>query len=172
MLARKRSLVSWIVVLSVTFSFHKLARIDATAGLQISQPWPLPCEARRSLNVLMRFILTISKSSCRVKAKCSHRALLTFFPAALLSALKMSTTSGKQPPQPVPALVHDLTSSTEQRFFVRMALLICVLLTLLHEQIWASSPTLNRRLTPLGSPSKSSPGAIGRSWPLFASADS
>ena len=27
------------------FSFHRLARIEATAGLQISQPWPLPCAA-------------------------------------------------------------------------------------------------------------------------------
>src|SRR5262245_43027573 len=151
MLARKQSLVSWMVVFSVTFSFHRLAKIDATAGLQISQPFPLPCEAMRSLNDLMRLILTISNNSWRVNEKCSQRAALAIVPAALLSALKMSTTSGRQPPQPVPALVHDLTSSTEQRFFVRIALQIIVLFTLLHEQIWTSSPRLNRRLTPLGS---------------------
>ena len=42
MLARKRSLVSWSVACSPSrmFSFHRLARIEATAGLQISQPLP------------------------------------------------------------------------------------------------------------------------------------
>ena len=42
MLARNRSFVSWSVVWSITFSFQRLARIEATAGLQISQPCPLP----------------------------------------------------------------------------------------------------------------------------------
>ena len=63
MLARKRSLVSWMVVCSTTFSFHRLARIEATAGLQISQP----CPGRgwiSSSNDLIRLILTISNSSC------------------------------------------------------------------------------------------------------------
>ena len=43
MLARKRSLVSWSVACagSRMFSFQRLARIEATAGLQISQPWPV-----------------------------------------------------------------------------------------------------------------------------------
>ncbi len=43
MLARKRSLVSWSVAWagSRMFSFQIVARIEATAGLQISQPWPL-----------------------------------------------------------------------------------------------------------------------------------
>ena len=34
-------------------SFHRLARIEATAGLQISQPWPRPWTAINSSNVLM-----------------------------------------------------------------------------------------------------------------------
>src|SRR5271165_6721768 len=86
----------------------------------------------------MCLILTISKSSWRVQAKCSHRALLTFLPDALICALNRSVTSGKQPPQPVPALVHALTSSTEQRFFSRIAVQICALFTLLHEHTCAS----------------------------------
>ena len=43
-----------------------------------------------------------------------------------------------QPPHPVPALVHALTSSTEQRFLRRMASQICAFETLLQEQTWAS----------------------------------
>ena len=84
----------------------------------------------------MRLSLMISNNSWRVQAKCSQRLLLTFLPAALTSALKRSVTRGMQPPQPVPALVQRLTSSTEQRFLRRMASQICALLTLLQEQTW------------------------------------
>ena len=100
------------------FSFHRLARIDATAGLQISQPWPVPCAAIRASNVLIRLILTISNSSWRLCGKCSQRWLLTFLPIALSSALSRSVTCGRQPPQPVPALVHVLTSATVVSPFV------------------------------------------------------
>src|SRR5262249_35451354 len=134
MFARKRSLVSWIVVWSTTFSLNRLARIEATAGLHTSQPWPRPCARISSANDLVRLILTLSNSSWRVQEKCSQRAVFTRLPDALIWALNRSVTSGRQPPQPVPALVHDLTSSTEQRFFVRMASQIWALLTLLHEQ--------------------------------------
>src|SRR5579862_6597432 len=105
----------------------------------------------------------ISNSSCRVQSKCSHRLLLTFLPAALIWALKRSVTSGKQPPQPVPARVHALTSSTEQRFLERMASQICALETLLHEQIWASFAMVviaAAGLLPL--PSNTSVGVIAR----------
>src|SRR5436190_13836511 len=83
----------------------------------------------------------------------------------------MSVTSGRQPPQPVPALVQVLTSSIEQRFLSRIADSIWDLLTLLQEQIWASLLRLTRRLTPLGSPKSNSPGAIGSASVLFASSD-
>ena len=48
MFARKRSFVSCSVSCSGSMmsSFHRLARIEATAGLQISQPWPRPQCAR------------------------------------------------------------------------------------------------------------------------------
>src|SRR5215469_5717156 len=124
----------------------------------------------------MRLILTISNNSCRVQEKCSHRALLTFLPDALIVALNRSVTSGRQPPQPVPALVHNLISSTLVRFLSRTASQIWPLLTLLHEQICVSlampvkvapalfeSPTL---------PSTSSLGAIGSGSSLLASIDS
>src|SRR4051794_3300549 len=113
-----------MVVWSTTFSFHKLARIEATAGLQISQPWPRPCARIRAPNDVIFLILMITKSSWRVQEKCSHRAVLTFFPAALIWALNRSVASGRQPPQPEPAFVQFLTSSTEQRFLSRMALQI------------------------------------------------
>src|SRR5262249_22759009 len=132
------SLVSWIVACLTTSSFHRLARMEATAGLQTSQPWPRPWARISSSKVLMRLILMISNSSWREQAKCSHRAVLTFLPAALIWALNRSVTSGRQPPQPAPALVQALTSSTEQRLLVRMASQIWPLLTLLQEQTWVS----------------------------------
>ncbi len=175
MLARKRSLVSWMVVCSTTFSFHRLARIEATAGLQISQPWPWPWARISSSNDWMRLILTISNSSCRVQAKCSHRALLTFLPDALIAALNRSVTSGRQPPQPVPAFVHSLISSTEVRFLSRMASQIWPLLTLLHEQTWVSLGMVVRAapaLLPSLLPSSNSPGGIASGLSLLASIDS
>src|SRR4051812_46360469 len=103
----------------------------------------------------------ISNNSCRVQVKCSHRLLLTFLPDALTSALKRSVTRGMQPPQPVPALVQRLTSSTEQRFLRRMASQICALLTLLHEQTWASlGMAVTAFLVPLPLPSRTSLGDI------------
>src|SRR5579884_1459342 len=119
-------------------SFHKLARMDATAGLHTSQPWPRPCPRINSSKERMRLILTISNSSCRVQEKCSHRALLTRLPEALICALKRSVTSGKQPPQPVPARVQILTSSTDVRFLLVTASQIWLLVTLLQEQIGVS----------------------------------
>ena len=61
MLARKRSLVSCSVAwaASRTFSFQIVAMIEATAGLQISQPCPRPCDAIRSSNVRICLIIAI-----------------------------------------------------------------------------------------------------------------
>src|SRR5581483_4516907 len=151
-----------MVVCSTTFSFHKAARMDATAGLQISQPWPRPWERINSSNVLIRLILMISNNSCRVQAKCSHRALLTFLPDALIWALNRSVTSGKQPPQPVPARVQSLISSTEVRFLSRIASQIWPLETLLQEHTCASLAmfvTVEPADAPL--PRRSSPGGMG-----------
>src|SRR5579875_29543 len=112
--------------------------MEAAAGLQISQPWPRPCVRISSSKVRRRLILTIWNNSWREHAKCSHKALLTFLPDALIVALNRLVTSGRQPPQPVPALVQSLISSTEVRFLSRMASQICPLVTLLHEQICVS----------------------------------
>src|SRR5579864_4068994 len=128
----------------MTFSFHKLARMLATAGLQISQPFPLPWLARSSPKDLICLILMISNNSCRVNAKCSHRLLLSFLPDFFISALNRSITSGKQPPQPVPAFVHFFTSSTDARPLSRMLEQMVPLLTLLQEHTWASSGMASR----------------------------
>src|SRR4051794_16758265 len=124
----------------------------------------------------MRLILTISNSSCREQAKCSHRWLLTFLPAAFICALNRSVTSGRQPPQPVPALVQLLISSTEVRFLSRMALQIWPLVTLLHEQTCVSLGMLVTMLAGAAvfaspRPSSSSLGVIARGSLLLASID-
>ena len=49
------------------------ARIDVTAGLQISQPWPLPHWAMISSKVVSFFALTMANSSVRECGKCSHK---------------------------------------------------------------------------------------------------
>src|SRR5262249_12940884 len=104
---------------------------------------------------------------------CSHRLALSFFPDAFISALNRSVTSGRHPPQPVPALVHFFTSSTEQRFMSRIEPQILLLLTLLHEHTCMSSSSAVTALgTPAGLPTRSSPGAIGSGLSLFASSDS
>src|SRR2546430_452435 len=66
MLARKRSLVSWMVAWFRTKSFHVLARIDATAGRHTSQPLPVPWLARSAWKLCTRPSFTISNSSWRV----------------------------------------------------------------------------------------------------------
>src|SRR5438067_1306624 len=139
MLARKRSLVSWMVAWFRTKSFHVLARIDATAGRHTSQPLPVPWLARSASKLCTRPSFTISNSSWRVKAKCSHRLRFTSRPAAASSASSSSATSGTQPPQPVPALVHALTPPTVDSFPASMARRMSPLLTLLQEQICVSS---------------------------------
>src|SRR5579883_3021809 len=157
-------------------SFHKLAKMEAAAGLQISQPWPWPCVRTNSSKVRMRLILMIWNNSWREHAKCSHKALLTFLPDALIVALNRSVTSGRQPPQPVPALVQSLISSTEVRFLSRTASQICPLLTLLHEQICVSLAmpvSAAPGLLPAPSlPNNNSLGGIANGSSLLASIDS
>ena len=153
----------------------ELARIEATAGLQISQPWPRPWRGSTRRTCVMRLILTISNNSWREQAKCSQRALLTFLPDALIAALNRSVTSGRQPPQPVPAFVQSLISSTEVKFLSRMASQIWPLLTLLHEQICVSLAmpvSAAPAALPLFLPSSSSLGGIASGSLLLASIDS
>ncbi len=57
-----------------------LARIEATAGLQMSQPRPVPWPATTSSKRVYPWTATTSKSSARVSAKCSHRLRSTVRP--------------------------------------------------------------------------------------------
>ena len=173
MLARKRSLVSCRVwwVSSRMFSFHRLASIELTAGLQISQPWPRPCPAMRSANVLISLTLTMSSSSCRVYGKCSQRSLLTLRPAASSSCLRRSVTNGRHPPQPVPARVRALTSPTVAQPPARTDAQMSPLLTPLHWQTCVSVgiSVADTATPPPPEPSTSAPGSAGSSVPFFAS---
>ena len=89
MLARKRSLVSCSVVRARrgSCSFHRLARIDATAGLQISQPLPravLREQLARTCGAA--WPATISNSSWRRVARSARTGRLT---TALPRALEL-----------------------------------------------------------------------------------
>src|SRR5205814_10193196 len=61
-------------------SFPTRRSSDLTAGLQMSQPRPLPCLPTSSLKVRMPVADTISNSSARDRVKCSHSALLCSTP--------------------------------------------------------------------------------------------
>ena len=86
--------------------FVVLARIEAIAGLQMSQPRPRPCAATSSLKVVIPRTRTRSNSSCRLWSKCSHSAFGSATPDSASNCL----TSGTQEPQVVPALVQALTA--------------------------------------------------------------
>src|SRR5687768_2772295 len=112
--------------------------MEATAGLQMSQPRPRPCLASVSSKLLSWPMRTRWNNCWRVYGKCSHIDVLTFTPRFLSSALRICVTSGVQPPQVVPALVLVLSAPTvvhpasiaEQRPPFE---------TLLQEQTWAES---------------------------------
>ena len=84
----------------------------------------------------------MANSSVRVYGKCSHKWPLTVLPAACIAALKRSVTSGRQPPQPVPAFVAAFTCPSAVSSWSRMAVQIAPLVTLLQEQICAVSGRL------------------------------
>src|SRR5688500_577402 len=92
------------------WSLEVEARIEATVGLQISQPEPLPCLAMSSENVRMPVTFTMSNSSARDCSKCSHSALDSATPDCSSSFLIIGT----QPPQEVPALVQPFTAGISQ----------------------------------------------------------
>src|SRR6202011_132454 len=107
MLARKWSLESCSEACSPSRMCSELvdARIDATAGLQMSQPLPVP---NRSINPEKGLTDSedpaemISNSSARDWLKCSHNALDCSTPSASSSCL----SSGTQDPHEVPANVY------------------------------------------------------------------
>ncbi len=73
-------------------------------------------------------------NSCwRVYGKCSHIEVFTLTPRFLSSALSSCVTSGVQPPQEVPALVHVFKAPTVVQP-PSMAVQMFPFETLLHEQ--------------------------------------
>src|SRR5262245_55713374 len=112
--------------------------MDATAGLQMSQPRPRPCLAIVSSKVLRLPMRTRWNSCWRVYGKCSHIEVLTLTPRFLSSALRICVTSGVQPPQVVPALVLVFSAPTVVQP-PSMAAHRPPFETLLHEQICAVS---------------------------------
>src|SRR3954471_13402948 len=110
--------------------------MDATTGLQTSQPRPRPCLASASSKVLSSPMRTRWKSCWRVYGKCSHIEVLTVTPRRLSSALSSCVTSGVQPPQVVPALVFVFSAPTVVQP-ASMAEHNPPLETLLHEHICA-----------------------------------
>src|SRR5687768_3605241 len=112
--------------------------MDATVGLQISQPSPLPCLPISASKLRISPTLTRWNSSWREYGKCSHRWLLTATPLRESSALMSCVTSCAQPPQVLAALLcFFIAPSVTQP--VLTAAQMSPLLTLLHEQICALS---------------------------------
>src|SRR5215208_1926337 len=173
MLARKWSLESCSDACSPSRMCSELvdARIEATAGLHMSQPFPVPKRSISPVKVRIDVAETIENSSARDWLKCSHSALDCSTPSASSSCL----SSGTHDPHEVPASVHFFSSGTSQQP-PAMASVRSPLVTLLHEQICAaagSAPTPNPPAPPsdppgainaIGSPGSLSP-TIGRSTP-------
>src|SRR5918997_6111890 len=173
MLARKWSLESCSEACSPSRMCSELvdARIDATTGLQMSQPFPVPKRSMRPVKVRIEVAATIENSSARDWLKCSHSA----FDCSTPSASSSCFSSGTQEPHEVPASVHFFSSGTSQQP-PAMASVRSPLVTLLHEQICAvggNAPTPNPAAPPsvpagainaIGSPGSLSP-TIGRSTP-------
>src|SRR5919108_839713 len=112
MLARKWSFESCSEACSPSRMCSELvdAKIDATTGLQMSQPFPVPKRSIRPENVRIDVAATIENSSARDWLKCSHNALDCSTPSASSSCL----SSGTQEPHDVPALVQLLSDGTSQ----------------------------------------------------------
>src|SRR5258705_3888991 len=113
MLARKLSLESCSEACSPSRMCSELveARIDATTGLQMSQPFPLPNRSIRAEKVRIDVAETTSNSSARDWVKCSHSAFDCSTPSASSSCLR----SGTQDPHDVPANVHFFNCGTSQQ---------------------------------------------------------
>src|SRR6201996_9064627 len=136
MLARKWSLESCSEACSPSrmWSDPVEARIEATTGLQMSQPFPRPNRSSRPEKVRISVAEMIWKSSARDWLKCSHSALDCSTPSASSSCL----SSGTHDPQEVPAEVQDFSDPTSAHPSA-MAHFSSPLVTLLHEQICAAA---------------------------------
>src|SRR5690242_7702554 len=174
MLARKWSLESCSDACSPSRMCSELvdARMDATTGLQMSQPFPVPKRSISAVNVRIDVAEMIEKSSARDWLKCSHSALDCSTPSASSSCL----SSGTHDPQDVPAFVQVFSAGTSLHP-PAMASHRSPLVMLLHEHICAatgSDPTPNAppvapsgpvgAISAIGSPGSASP-TMGRSTP-------
>src|SRR6476620_6094542 len=135
MLARKWSLMSCSEACSPSGICSELveARIDATAGLHMSQPFPVPKRSMSPEKVRTDSegpAETISYNSARLWLKCSQSALDCWTPCASSNCL----SNGTHDPHEVPACVHCFRAGTSQQPF-SMAAVRSPLVTLLHEQI-------------------------------------
>src|SRR6478609_7732570 len=164
MLARKWLLLSCRAACSPSSTWSLLveARIEATVGLQISQPVPRPYRATRPEKVRMPVAETISNSSARLWSKCSQRAVDSSTPESTSSVL----TVGRHPPHVVPAFVQPLIAARSQAP-PAMAPQMEPFVTLLHEQMTASSGSAS---APSSAPAGETraPGSPGTSRPTYA----
>src|SRR5512132_2971194 len=113
MLARKWSLLSCSEACSPSRMCSELveARIDATTGLHMSQPFPVPKRSISPEKVRIDVAETISYSCALDWLKCSHSALDCSTPSASRSCL----SSGTHDPHEVPAWVQFLRAATSQQ---------------------------------------------------------
>src|SRR4051812_25754972 len=132
MLARKWSLESCSEACSPSRMCSELvdASIEATTGLQMSQPFPAPKRSISPEKVRIAVADTISNSSALDWLKCSHSA----FDCSTPSDSSICLSSGTHEPHEVPASVHFFSVGTSQQP-PAMASLRSPLVTLLHEQI-------------------------------------
>src|SRR5882757_8003731 len=164
MLARKWSLESCSEACSPSRMCSEPvdARMEATTGLQMSQPFPRPNRASRPEKVRISVAEMIWNSSARDWLKCSHSALDCSTPSASSSCL----SRGTHDPHDVPADVQDFSDPTSPHPSA-MAHVSSPLVTLLHEQICAESgsaptpkapaPSLAGAINASGSPGSSLP---------------
>src|SRR6185437_4224454 len=129
------------------------ARMDATTGLQMSQPIPRPNRCNSPENVRISVAEMIWKSSARDWLKCSHSALDCATPSASSSCL----SSGTHDPHDVPAAVHPLSAGTSAQPSA-IAHFRSPLVTLLQEQICAESGSAPTPSAPAPEPDRA--GAI------------
>ncbi|OLT07498.1 hypothetical protein BJF77_14200 [Kocuria sp. CNJ-770] len=140
MFASARSLVSCRAPrpASSTYSSRWEASTEATTGLQMSQPRPVPNRPTTSSHEDRSRARTASKSSARESSKCSHRAVETSTPALASSRSRVFLSIGTQEPHWVPAREHFFSSPiscTPQPICSRTAPVV----TLLQEHSTASS---------------------------------
>ncbi len=140
-LARWWSLVSWRAACSPsrTWPGSRVARIEATTGLQMSQPSPVPWATRRPVKVVRPVTRRISYSSARVCGKCSHSPRAGSTPCSARLSLTRPVRAETQLPQPVPALVHRFTPATSVSPCVRTASRTAPPVTWWQEQTTAES---------------------------------